>query len=95
MITCGSPAVPTISAIVTRKMSTCGRSVNAWVYSFRPSSVPSEFSSARISPNEICGIGTPVILWATATAGIRYAVISTVYCATWVHVMPFIPPSTA
>ena len=41
------------------------------------------------------GTGLPVSFAEMATAGIRKAMISTMYWATWVQVMPFMPPTTA
>jgi hypothetical protein len=71
MITCGSPAVPIISDIVTRKTSTCGRAVNACVKTSMPNSCPMASSSARIRPNDTWGTAIPVMVCATAHAGIR------------------------
>jgi len=51
--------------------------------------------SSTCDPRPTDGIAEPVSFNEIATAGIRNAVISTQYCATWVQVMPFIPPKTA
>ena len=40
-------------------------------------------------------MGEPVSLMLMATAGMRKAVMRTQYWATWVQVMPFIPPRVA
>ena len=40
-------------------------------------------------------MGLNVSVYAMATAGMRYATMSTQYCATCVHVTPFMPPSVA
>ena len=40
-------------------------------------------------------VGLGITAYLMAMAGIRKAVISTQYCATWVQVMPFMPPRVA
>ena len=50
---------------------------------------------SRRPPNPSWGIGLPVSIREMNTAGTRKATIRIAYCATWVHVMPFMPPSTA
>ncbi len=43
-------------------------------------------------PYVACGTGSPVCLTDSHTTGTRYAMISTMYWATWVHVTARMPP---
>ena len=43
---------------------------------------------SSVLPRPACGRGLPVSLILMAMAGMRKAVMSTQYWATWVHVMP-------
>jgi len=78
----------------------------AEVYSAKPRSVPIWFSvssryfpecgpSMSVLPKPIWGRKCPVSLAEMAMAGTRKAVMSTQYWATWVQVMPFMPPMPA
>ena len=72
------------------------------VYSWKPNSLcnPSNLSKRKTpsdpeSPNPNWGIKFPVVINDMYIAGTMKAKISTQYCATWVYVIPFIPPRTA
>ncbi len=77
MMTCGRPAVPTISAIVMQKMS--NMAFEPEVYSLKPKSVSTPFSLSSMaigSPCTLlmkpsCGTGLPVINIDTKIAGVR------------------------
>ena len=97
VMTCGNPAVPTISASVIKMTSMRGRL--PWVYLSKPRSVlsvlsfcssvvpsgePPRYSGFNSAPKPSCGTTWPVIISEMKIAGTRYAKISTQYCATCV-----------
>ena len=100
-ITWGSPAVPNINAAVIKNTL-----INVvWlisVYFSKPKSTDNWLSFSKrytpsvvLLPNPIWGIGFPVAWSDIKIAGTVKAKIRTQYWATWVYVIPFIPPRTA
>ena len=90
MITCGSPAVPNMSAAVMQNTSAMDLSVD--VYSRKPRSRTTVFSLSSMAifvPSTFdtkpsCGTGFPVTMIEMKIAGTVYAKINTQYCATCV-----------